>query len=105
MAAPVPRQKHHRLTAESAEAEFVRGIAERALDPPPFDIGEPVDAIKPAAADNADNPAGHGICLRDNPAELRCPVEWVERSETHQIRPETARGLWIWALLRSAHPT
>src|SRR5690349_2476042 len=69
MAAAVPRQKHDRLAIERAEAEFVRGIAERTLDAPPFDIGEPVNPIKPAAADDADNPAGHGICLRDNPAE------------------------------------
>src|SRR5437763_11006181 len=59
MATPMARQKHDRLAAERAEAELVRGPAKRAFDSPPFDIGEAVDAIKPAAANDADNPAGH----------------------------------------------
>src|SRR5438034_5796692 len=59
MAAPVAGQKHDPVPIKGAEAEFVGGLAERARDPAPLDIGDPVDAIKAAAADYADNPAGH----------------------------------------------
>src|SRR6476646_5285621 len=60
MSAAVARQEYNRLAVELAKAEFVGGAAERALDTPPFDIGEAVDAVKPAPADNADDPARHG---------------------------------------------
>ena len=53
--AAVPRHEHDRLAVERAEAEFVGGRAERALDPAPLDIRQAVDLIEPAAADNADD--------------------------------------------------
>ncbi len=55
MPAPVPRHEHDPLSAEDAEAEFVRGLPERALDPPPGDIGQPVDLVEAAAPDDADH--------------------------------------------------
>src|SRR4029077_18063499 len=58
-AAPVSRQKHDPVPGQGAETEFVRGLAERARHAAPLDIGQPVDAVKPTAADDADNPAGH----------------------------------------------
>jgi len=59
MAAPVPRHKHDRLPIELPEAERVGGRPERAVDPAPFGTGKAVDLIKAAAADNADDAAGH----------------------------------------------
>ena len=59
VAAAVARQEHDRLAVERSEAEFVRGRAERAFDPAPFDIREAVDLIEPAAADDADDGPGH----------------------------------------------
>src|SRR4029077_245527 len=44
---------------EPSEAKFVRGLAERAFDPPPLDIIEPVDLVEPAAANYADDGASH----------------------------------------------
>ena len=58
MPAPVARDEYDGLPVERAEAELVRGRAERAVDPPPFDIGEPVDLVEPAAADDADDRPG-----------------------------------------------
>ena len=58
MTAPVTGQKYDPVPIEGAGAEFVRGLAERARDPLPLDIGEPVDAIEAAAADNADDGPG-----------------------------------------------
>src|SRR4051794_11427605 len=60
MPAAVPRQKDDRLSVECAETEFVRGPAVRAFNPAPSDIGETVDPVEPAAADNTDNAVGHG---------------------------------------------
>ena len=53
--AAVARHEHHRVAVERAEAEFVRGRAERAVDPAPGDIGEAVDLVEAAAADDADD--------------------------------------------------
>src|SRR5882762_4524672 len=64
MAPPVPRDKDDGLTVERPKAEFVRGRPERAVNPPPFGIGEAVDLIKAAAADNADDAAGHYPSIR-----------------------------------------
>jgi len=65
VAAPVSRQEYDRLPAESAKAELVGGLAERARHPPPRDVGEPVDLIEPAAADNADDILRHRTILAD----------------------------------------
>jgi hypothetical protein len=71
MAATMARQEYNRLAVEFAKAEFVRGAAERALDTPPFDIGEAVDAVKSAAADNADDPARHfGLAFHHRDTEI-----------------------------------
>src|SRR5437773_1143828 len=59
MAAPVPRDKDDGLPVKRPEAEFVRGSPERALDPAPLGTGEAVDLVEAAAADDADNAAGH----------------------------------------------
>ena len=48
-----------RMAVQHPEAEFVRCRAERAFDPPPFDIREPVDLIEPAPPDDADDGPGH----------------------------------------------
>jgi hypothetical protein len=77
MAASVPRQEYNRLAVEFTKAEFVRGAAERALDMPPFDIGEAVDVVKPAAADNADDPPPRS-------AQLRHADKFLCRSLTRQ---------------------
>ena len=58
MAAPMTGDKDDRLAAERAETELVRGLAERAFDPPPLDLVEPVDLVEPAAADDAVDGAG-----------------------------------------------
>ena len=55
VAAAVARHEHDRVAVERAKAEFVRGRTERAVDPPPGDIGEAVDLVEPAAADDADD--------------------------------------------------
>src|SRR3954468_15386870 len=65
MPAAVPRQKDDCLPVESAETEFVRSLAERALDPPPSDVRQAVDPIKSAAADNANDAVGHGSKPRE----------------------------------------
>src|ERR1700726_3236059 len=80
MAPPVPRQEHHRLAAQRPKAELIRGLAERAFDPPPFDIGEAVDPIEPAAADNADNPAGHFRPFTAEITEADCTLLCVRRA-------------------------
>jgi cytochrome c1 len=78
VAAPVPRQKHDRLAAEGAEAQFVGGGAERALDPAPLDIAEPVDPVKPAAADNADD--AHRASIADLSGSPTTPCAWRRRA-------------------------
>jgi len=55
MAAPVPRHKDDGLSVERPEAEFVGSSPERAVDPAPFGVGEAVDLVEAAAADDADD--------------------------------------------------
>src|SRR5271155_3955577 len=59
MAAPMPRHKHDRLSDQRPEAELVGGRPERAVDPSPGEVGEAVDLVETAAADNADDSVGH----------------------------------------------
>ena len=53
MTAPMARQEHHLRIAEPAETQLVRRLAERRPDMPPFDVGNALDLIKPAAPEDA----------------------------------------------------
>src|SRR3954451_17015410 len=86
MPATVPRQKNNRMPIESGETEFVRSPAERALDPPPSDVRQAVDPVKPAAADNADDAVGHG----SKPREVGAAATGVDNASVSgaEVRPE-----------------
>src|SRR5579864_372663 len=70
MAPPMPRHKDDRLSVERSKAEFVRSRPERAFDPAPGDSLKPVDPIKAAAADDADDAAGHASSTDASPSIL-----------------------------------
>src|SRR5215467_15758477 len=85
MAAAVARNKHDRIAVQRPEAELVRSGAERALDAPPFDIGEAVDIVEAAAADNADDGLAHPQRLmRGGPDLSLGGVEDAGRHEQEQ---------------------
>ena len=54
VAAGVAWEEDDRATCELAREEFIRGIAEGRLDLHPFLVGEALDVVKPAAANDAD---------------------------------------------------
>src|SRR5215472_5821665 len=71
-----------RLPAQASKAELIRGPAKRAVDSPPFDIGEPLDLVEPAASDDAD----------DRPSHVRLGVSVLCRHSRESRNPETARA-------------
>jgi hypothetical protein len=65
------RQEDDRLAAQPPEAERVRRLTEGRGDVAPLDIGQPVDLIKPAAADDPDYRRGMGSRRRQwRPAQI-----------------------------------
>ncbi len=54
MAAPVAGQKGHALSGQCADADRVAGIAERRLDGDLFDVGQLLDVVQSAAADDSE---------------------------------------------------
>src|SRR3954451_5415877 len=64
MPAAMPRQKDDLLSIQLAKTKFVGRPAERAFDAAPDDIGQPVDPVKTAAADNPDDAVGHRAAAR-----------------------------------------
>ena len=59
VAAAVARQEDDLAVAEAADAVGVGRIAERRAHPVPADVGEALQLVEPAAADDADSRLTH----------------------------------------------
>src|SRR2546427_6745683 len=65
------RKKDHAPAGEPPHAVSVGGIAERGADLFPLDVGQPLELVQPAAADDADRGVAHGSSARSPPAAGR----------------------------------
>src|SRR5215469_16669437 len=90
------RQEDDAMAGEAAEAKRVRGLAEGRCDLAPFDVGEPVDLVETAAADDADYRGGHGEALTRwlpiSSSISDCRADPASVDETGKCQRADARG-------------
>ena len=91
MAATVPREEHHFASAQFTREETIRRRPERRFHINPFLIGETLDVIKAAAADDSNS------ILRHNDSDMRRLYRVKQGEEKVFEVEETIVRSGVWA--------